>query len=142
MIVIRITIFLFLAQSVLGQVYDARIVGHTPHYERILLPKGDLLRPPTLRGTDDLAPAELYTGTNRIDRIFADSSRERTNGYFSSCMSEVPLGALSLRCPGGLLTSEEVSELLRDTVAVPRSVWTNHIGHSMVGRYVFSLAVC
>ena len=101
-------------------------------------PKGSILRPSTLRGVDDLKPADLYLGTNRIDHIFADNSAERTNGIFNSCLSEVPLDLLSLRCPGGLLSKADVSELLRDTVAVPRSVWTNHIEH-IGGRYVFSL---
>jgi hypothetical protein len=139
MIAIRTITLLFLAQSVLGQVYCVRIISHTPHYERILLSKGDPLRSPTLRGVDDLAAADLYRGTNRIDSVFADSSRERTNGFFASCLSEVPVGALSLRCPGGLLTSEEVGELLRDTVSVPRSCWTNHMTPFGSWRYVFSL---
>lgn len=140
MILIRLAVLLFLAQSVLGGVYDQRIVGHTPGYERILLPKGNFLRPPTLRGVDDLSPSELYPGTNLVDRIFVDSSRERTNGIFVSCLSEVPVSKLSLRCPGELLTSEAVRELLRDTVAVPRSCWTNHMAHMGSWRYVFSLA--
>jgi hypothetical protein len=138
------TIFflLLLAQAGLAQsnVYSLRVVGHTPFYERILLPKGDFLRGPTLRGVDDLKPAEHYAGTNRIDRIFADPLRERTNGFYASCLPEVPINSLSLRCPGDLLDSEQVRELLRDTVAIPRSAWTNHMLSGPGWRYVFSLA--
>jgi hypothetical protein len=139
MIAMRIVILMFLAQSVLGQVYCSRIIGHTPYYERILLPKGSPLRPSTFRGVDDLGPEAQYPETNRIDRIFSDLSRERTNGFFKSCLSEIPINTLELRCPGRLLSSEQVSELLRDTMVVPRSAWTNHMEHSMGGRYVFSL---
>lgn len=140
MILFRIITLLFFAQLAFGQVYCTRIIGHTPHYERIFLSKSDFLRGPSLRGVDDIAPADLYRGTNRIDRIFADSSGERTNRFFQSCLSEVPVAELSLRCPAGLLTSEEVGELLRNTVAVPRSYWTNHMAPFGGWRYVFSLA--
>jgi hypothetical protein len=133
--------FLLLAQSVLAQnVYSLRVIGHTPFYERILMPKGNILRPPTLRGVDDLKPGERYAGTNRIDRIFADPWRERTNGFYASCLPEVPISSLSPRCPGGLLNAEQVRELLRDTVAIPRSAWTNHVLSGTDWRYVFSLA--
>ena len=131
------------AALALGQsnVYCLRIIGHTPFYERILIPKGNLLRPETLRGVDDLDPGELYSRTNRIDRIFEDPTKERTNGLYASCLSEVPVSSVSLKCPGGLLTSEQVVELLRDTVVVPRTSWTNHnTAHGGGWRYVFSLA--
>lgn len=130
---------LLLAQSTMAQVYCVRAVGSTPTYERVFVPKGDLLRPPTLRGVDDLAPSERYGDTNRIDRLFVDASLERTNGFAASCISEVPMGALSLGGQGGLLTSGEICELLRGTVVVPRSRWTNHVAHGGGGRYVFSL---
>ena len=71
----RTMVFLFLlAQGAHAQsnVYSLRIIGHTPSYERIFLPKGNVLRPQSLRGIDDLKPAEQYAGTNRIDRIFAE----------------------------------------------------------------------
>src|SRR6266542_4047170 len=134
-------VLLLLAQAAFTQsnVYSLRVIGHTPSYERILLPKGNVLRPPTLRGIDDLQPAELDAETNRIDRIFADLSRERTNGFYTSCLSEVPINGLSLRCPGGLLNAEQIRELLRDTVAIPRSAWTNHTWSGRDWRYVFSL---
>jgi hypothetical protein len=131
---------LLLAQSALAQnVYSLRVIGHTPFYERILLPKGNILRPLTLRGVDDLKPEERYAGTNRIDRVFSDPSRERTNGFNASCFSEVPISSLTLRCPGGLLDLEQVSALLRDTVAIPRNAWTNHVRSGTDWRYVFSL---
>jgi hypothetical protein len=139
----RIILFLvLLAQPALAQsnIYSLRIIGHTPSYERILLPKGNILRPKTLRGVDDLKAPEHYPGTNRIDRVFVDPLLERTNGFYTSCLAEVPLGSLSLRAPGNLLDAEQVRELLRDTVAVPRTVWTNHIYRYGSGwRYVFSL---
>jgi hypothetical protein len=138
----RIVCFLLLlAQCGLAQnVYSLRVIGHTPFYERILLPKGNVLRPATLRGIDDLKPAEHYAGTNRIDRAFADPLRERTNGFYTSCLREVPISSLSLRCPGGLLDLEQVRALLRDAVAIPRSAWTNHVESGTDWRYVFSLA--
>jgi hypothetical protein len=129
------------AALVMGQSNDycLRVVGHTPFYERILLPRGHILRG-TLRGVDDLSPAELYSGTNRIDAIFADATRERTNGFYKSCLPEVPVSTLTMRCPGGLLPSGQASELLRHTVVVPRISWTNHnIGNGGGWRYVFSL---
>ena len=139
----RLSFFLLvLAQAAFGQsnIYSLRVIGHKPFYERILLPKGSILRGQTLRGVDDLKPEEHYHGTNRIDRVFMDPLLERTNGFYISCLSEVPLASLSLRCPGELLDAEQVSELLRDTVAVPRTVWTNHIYPYDSGwRYVFSL---
>jgi hypothetical protein len=132
---------LLLAQSALAQhVYSVRVIGHTPFYERILLPKGNILRPPTLRGVDDLKPGERYAGTNRIDRIFADPLRERTNGFYASCLPEVPINSLSLRCSGDLLDLEQVRALLSNTVAIPRSAWTNQVRSGPDWRYVFSLA--
>ena len=138
------TIFLLLLLAHAGfaqsNVYSGRVIAHIPFYERIFLPKGNLLRPRSLRGVDDLKPAEQYVETNRIDRTFPDLSRERTNGFYSSCLSEVPVNDLSLRCPGDLLSAEDVGELLRDTVAIPRNVWTNHAPrYGAGGRYVFSL---
>ena len=138
------TIFLSLLLAHVGfaqsNVYSGRVIARTPFYERILLPKGNILRPASLRGIDDLKPSEHYVETNRIDRTFADLSRERTNAFYSSCLSEVPINDLSLRCPGGLLNAQEVRELLRDTVAIPRNVWTNHAPRYGAGlRYVFSL---
>jgi|ERR1043166_91765 hypothetical protein len=132
---------LLLAEPALAQsnVYSLRIIGHTPFYERILIPKGSPLRPQTLRGVDDLKPAEHYSATNRIDRIFADTTKERTNGFYLSCLTEVPMTSLSLRCPGNLLDAEQVRELLRDTVAIPRAVWTNHTWSGPEWRYVFYL---
>src|SRR5208283_918455 len=62
-----------------------------------------------------------------------------TNKCYVSWLPEVPINALSLRCPGGLLDAEQVRELLRDTVAIPRSVWTNHTPCGRGWRYVFSL---
>jgi hypothetical protein len=38
-----------------------------------------------------------------------------------------------------LLSSDVVRELLRDTIAIPRSDWTNHTGSTRDWRYVFSL---
>jgi hypothetical protein len=134
--------FLAHASLVMGQshVYCLRIIGHTPEYERILMPRGFILRPNDLRGVDDLRAGEQYAETNRIDRIFADPSRERTNGFWKSCLPELPMEALSFGRPGGLLSTEEVRELLRDTVTVPRPSWTNHIGSDDRNwRYVFSL---
>src|SRR5882724_1534181 len=96
------TIFLLLLLAHAGfaqsNVYSGRVIAHIPFYERIFLPKGNLLRPRSLRGVDDLKPAEQYVETNRIDRTFPDLSRERTNGFYSSCLSEVPVNDLSLRC--------------------------------------------
>lgn len=132
-----------LALSAVGQsnIYTLRVVASHPGYECIFFPKGSTLRPPTLRGVDDLSPAERYGGTNRVDGRFTDPSRERTNGFYISCSTEVPLASLALRCPGDLLDVEQVRELLRDTVAVPRTVWTNHVYRYNSGdRYVFSLA--
>lgn len=135
-----ILLFAVLLQRATAQsnVYSVRVVGHTPFYERIFHPKGSLLRPPTLRGLDDLGPRDWSPETNRIDRIFADLSRERTTGLFSSCLSEVPMQRLTLRCPGGLLDAAQVQALLRDAVAIPRSAWTNQMTSRGV-RYVFSL---
>lgn len=135
-----ITTLAILTQTAGAQsnVYSLRVIGHTPFYERIFLPKGSLLRPPTLRGIDDLGPKDWSPETNRIDRLFADPSRERTNAFYTSCLSEVPVEELSLHCPGGLLDKGQVRELLRHTVAIPRSLWTNHVG-SAGQRYVFSL---
>lgn len=141
MITRTVLVLLLLAQAALAQsnVYSLRVIGHTPFYERILIPKGNLLRPQTLRGVDDLKPAEHYSATNRIDRIFADTSKERTNSFYVSCLAEVPMTSLSLRCPGNLLNAEQVRELLRDTVAIPRAIWTNHVWSGPEWRYVFSL---
>jgi hypothetical protein len=136
---IRIIALLLLAHPALAQVYCARAIGHTPFYERIFLGKGHVLRPATLRGIDDLGPLARYPETNRIDRRFTGAATERTNGLYISCLPDAPLDALSLRCPGDLISLEDVRELLRDTVAVPRSNWTNHIGHMGGGRYVMSL---
>src|SRR5438309_1104822 len=104
MAMLTVVLLALLTHAAFGQtnVYSLRVIGHTPFYERILLPKGNVLRPPTLRGVDDLKPAEHYPGTNRIDEIFADASRERTNGFYLSCLAEVPIASLSLRCPGDL----------------------------------------
>ena len=104
----RTVLILLLGQAALAQsnVYSLRVIGHTPFYERILIPKGSPLRPQTLRGVDDLKPAEHYSATNRIDRFFADTSRERTNRFYVSCLAEVPMTSLSLRCPGHLLDAE------------------------------------
>jgi hypothetical protein len=138
----RFLVFLLLlVQSCLAQsnVYSVRIVGHTPFYERILIPKGSLLRPATLRGVDDLKPGEQYPERNRIDHIFSDPSRERTNAFYRSCLPEVPIDSLSLHCPGDLLDREQVRELLRDTVAIPRSVWAKQTRSGNIWRYVFSL---
>jgi len=137
----HICVLLLLAQVGLAQsnVYSLRIIGHTPFYERILFSKGHVLRSPSLRGVDDLKSTERYTGTNRIDQIFADPSRERKYGFYSSCLSEVPLAILSLRCPGDLLDMQQVRALLRDAVAIPRSDWTNHAPSGGDLRYVFSL---
>ena len=141
MIVRTLLVLSLLAQAVLAQsnVYTGRIIGHTPFYERILIPKGNLLRPQTLRGVDDLRPDEHYSATNRIDRIFAVPSNERTNSFYVSCLAEVPVTGLSLRCPGDLLDAKQVRELLRDTVVVPRALWTNHVRSGPEWRYVFSL---
>jgi hypothetical protein len=139
MTTIRIALLLVLAQSVLGQVYCVRIIGHTPHYERIFLSKSDPMRPAALRGVDDLSPKELYRGTNRIDGLFAEAPRERTNHLLISCLPEIPVASLTMLSPGGLFTIEQVRELLRDTVAVPRSFWTKHMTHFGTHRYVFSL---
>lgn len=137
----HIGVLLLLVQVGIAQsnVYSLRIIGHTPFYERILFPKGHVLRSPSLRGVDDLKSAERYTGTNRIDEIFAVTSRERKHGFYSSCLSEVPLATLSLKCPGDLLYLQQVRALLRDTVAIPRSDWTNHAPSRGDLRYVFSL---
>lgn len=106
-----------------------------PDYESILMPKESR---GSLRGIDDLKPAERYSATNRIDGIFADITRERTNGFYVSCLAEVPLMNLSLHCPGKLLGAEQVRALLRDAVAIPRAVWTKHVSNAP-GRYVFCL---
>jgi hypothetical protein len=136
-----ILLLLLLAQSGLAQVYSVRAIGHTPFYERIFLPKGDPLRPPALRGVDDLRPEDHYPETNRIDRIFADPLRERTNSYYNSCQWEVPVDTLSLRRHGALLDTAQVRSLLRNTVVIPRSVWINHnLWTSKNWRYVFCLA--
>jgi len=136
-----ILVLISLAQAGIAQsnVYSLRVIGHTPFYERIFIPKGSLLRPTTLRGVDDLDSTEHYTETNRIDRIFANRSREMTNGFYVSCLSEVPVEELSLRCPGDLLSMQQVRELLRDTIVIPRGVWTNHTRSDANLRYVFSL---
>lgn len=130
---------LFLAHPVAAQVYCSRTIGHTPHYERIFLAKGHLLRPPTMRGIDDLGPLARFPETNRIDQIFADVAKERTNGLYTSSLMEVPLSRVALQCPGDLISLEQVREVLRDTATVPRSSWTNHIGHVEGGRYVLTL---
>jgi hypothetical protein len=88
---LQIITLLLLAHPVAAQVYCVRAIGHTPFYERIFLPKGDVLRPSTLRGIDDLGPLARYPETNRIDRLFAETARERTNGFYASCLLEVPL---------------------------------------------------
>src|SRR4051794_11382595 len=96
----RLTFFLaLLAQAAFGQtnIYSDRAIGHTPFYERIFFSKGSFLRPQTLRGIDDLKPEERYPGTNRIDRIFLNPMLERTNAFYTSCLSEVPLAIVSLR---------------------------------------------
>jgi len=135
---LRVVAFLFLAHPVVAQVYCVRAIGHTPFYERIFLAKGNPLRPSTLRGVDDLGPLARYPETNRIDRVFTEFHKERTNGLYVSCLSEVPLSPVAFRAPGGLISFEQVRELLRDTVAVPRNSWTNHLGHTGGGRYVLS----
>ena len=63
MITRTVLILLLLGQAALAQsnVYSLRTIGHTPFYERILIPQGNLLRPQTLRGVDDLKPAEHYS---------------------------------------------------------------------------------
>lgn len=136
---LRIILLVLLAQAVVAQVYCVRVIGHTPGYEWIFLSKGDFMRSAGLRGLDDLGAAATYPETNRIDRIFADSSKERTNQFYVSCVSELPEDVIAMRCPGGLVSLGEIYELTRYTVAVPRNSWTNHIGHSMLGRYVISL---
>src|SRR5438094_364385 len=99
---LTILLLLTLTEAAFAQsnIYSLRIVSHTPFYERIFLPKGNILRPSTLRGIDDLKASEHYAGTNRIDGIFANPSLERTNNFYASCLSELPLSDLSLRCPG------------------------------------------
>jgi hypothetical protein len=58
-----------------------------------------MLRPPDLRGIDDLAEAEKYGETKRISAIFEDVSRERTNGFFTSCfMTRVASKTLFVCC--------------------------------------------
>lgn len=126
------------AVSVSAQtVYCVRVVGHTPQYERILQPKGSPLA--AGRTLFDLGAVQ-FPDTNRIDRLFADVRMERTNRLWISCMSEVPMKELSLKCSGGLLSKADVSGLLGTLVAVPRTVWTNHAAHSSAVRYVFSLS--
>jgi len=124
---LRVIALLLLAHPVDAQVYCVRAIGHTPHYERIFHAKG---------GVDDLGPLARYPETNRIDRLFTESGRERTNGLYVSCLSEVPLSGVALRAPGSLISLENVREVLRYTVAVPRSSLTNHLGHAGGGRYV------
>jgi hypothetical protein len=135
-------VLLLLAEAALGQsnVFPLRVVSHLPGYERIFLPRGHMLRAPVARGIDDLKPGEHYTGTNWLDQMFMDLSRERTNGFYTSCVAEVPLENLSLRWPGNLLNAQQVRELLQDTVAIPRQIWTNEF-HKYYSpeRYVFSL---
>jgi hypothetical protein len=43
-----------------------------------------------------------------------------------------------LQCPGELLDAPLVGSLLRNTVAIPRTLWTKHAGRPDP-RYVFSL---
>ncbi len=133
---LRLVALLLFTQPVVAQVYCGRVIAHTPTYERIFLSKGDPLRTSTQRGIDDLGVLARSPETSRIDRIFADTAKERMNGLYASCLSELPLQAMALRGPSELISMEDVRELLRDTVAVPRSSWTNHTGHSSGGRYV------
>ncbi len=142
MITRPILLLLFMAHAAVAQsnIWALRMGGGTPDYERIFLPKGSRLRPAKFRGLDDLKPSDKFPDTNRLNAIFADTSRERTNVFYRSCSSEIPLGELSVQCPGGLLAREQVTQLLRDTVASPRSMWTNHVyRYDSGGRYVFSL---
>jgi hypothetical protein len=126
-----------LVQAVSAQnVYCLRVVGHTPQYERILLLKDSPLA--ARRTLYDLGPVP-FPDTNRIDRLFADVGKERTNRLWTSCLSEVPVKELSLKCSGGLLSKVDVSDLLGTLVAVPRTAWTNHAAHGSNPRYVFSL---
>jgi hypothetical protein len=142
MIARQILLFLFVVHIAVAQsnIWALRLGGSSPDYERIFLPKGSPLRPPTFRGLDDLKPSDKYPDTNQLNAVFAEPSRERTNALYRSCSPEIPLGDLSVQCPGELLTREQVSELLRDTVAIPRTMWTNHVyRYDRGGRYVFSL---
>ena len=121
-----------------------RAIGHTPFYDRIFIPKGNLLRPPTLRGVDDLEPGTRFPETNRTDLLFANVTRERTNGYYAPCLPEVPSTGTSVRCTGNLLSLTQAYEFLRHTVAVPRTSWTNHFSQHAgfrwsKSRYVASL---
>jgi hypothetical protein len=137
---VQIVAFLLVVNPVFSQkVYCLRAISHTPFYERIFLSKGNLLRPSTLRGVDDLGSLALYPATNRIGRLFLESTRERTNDLYFSCLPEVPTNAFAFSAPSGLISLQQVRELLRDTIAVPRTSWTNHIGHSGGNRYVLSL---
>lgn len=127
-----------LVQAVSAQnVYCLRVVAHTPQYERILLPKDSPLA--AGRTVFDLGAVQ-FPDTNRIETFFANVGMERTNGLWTSCLSEVPVSELSLKCTGGLLSKADVSDLLATLVAVPRMGWTNHAAHSPAVRYVFSLS--
>ena len=137
----RILLLLLLAQTGLGQsnVFCVRPISHLPNYERIFMAKGTVMRQGTLHGIDDLRPAQLFPGTNRIDGVFADPSRERTNGFYTSCLAEIPMENLELGNRDGVLSLQDVRELLRHTLAVPRDRWTYHMNHNLGERYVFSL---
>jgi hypothetical protein len=123
---------LICAHSLAAQsnLYCGRVVGHTPFYERIFLPKGSLLRPASLRGMDDLEPSLKHPETNRFEQLLAEQSKERTNGFYQSCLPEVPVHTMSLHCPGDLLERDQIESFLRYTVAVPRASWTNHWSHA------------
>lgn len=128
---LRVIALLLLAHPVVAQVYCVRAIGHTPFYERIFIAKGNLLRPSTLRGVDDLGPLARYPETNRIDRLFTESGRERTNGLYVSCLSEAPLSAVALRAPGGLILWSRCA----------RCCATQWLSHEAVGRIISDTVV-
>jgi hypothetical protein len=125
-----------LAQGAVAQVYCVRAIGHTPHHERIFFQKGSEMAAKRVIG--DLGPALVFPETVRVHKLFASATGERTNHVYETCLPEVPVSQLWLKCAGNLLSQADVFALLSSTVAVPKSVWTNHVAH-VGGRYVFSL---
>ena len=127
----QVLFLLLLASTAVGQVYWQRVHGHTPSYEWIFHPRNLFAVPPAntplaKSPVEELGSTDQYSGTNRIDHIFADPSKERTNNLYASCLREVPIDTISLHCPGGLLDTEQCREILRRSVAIPRNIWTNY----------------
>lgn len=119
----------------------SRPAGPLPLYERIFLPKGDQ-RGASIRGVDELDPA-VFADAARLDALFANTAKERTNKFFSTFRTDVSLSTASLKAPGPLISGDAVDNLLRDSHAVPRDVWANHVAHlsssAGKGRYIFTL---